>query len=80
MKKLLILCSLVLSLGCAVHVGPVKFAVGEAQVVTCPQNAPPECMEVVEGGGITEGFDHLVSSTLGRAIDAVAAFFHVGVP
>ena len=64
-----------LTVGCAARVGPVQWAVGDAAVTSCPEGSAC-CSEVTRGGTLSEGFDVLVERTLGRAIDAVACFFH----
>ena len=77
MKRLILSTILLLTGGGAVDLGPVKWAVGDAYITECPEPVQPNCMEVVHGAAISDGFDEVIKNTLGRAIDAVAAFFHV---
>lgn len=85
LKQIAIVTSLIFVTGCAFAAGPgpvkpFKWVVGDAYIRECPVGAPPDCVAEVHGGTLSQGFDDLVKSTLGRAIDAVAGFFHVAMP
>ncbi|MGH0031509.1 MAG: hypothetical protein ACQGVC_17085 [Myxococcota bacterium] len=68
--RLLVLLALLAPLGCAVAVGPVGFAVGDAYVERDEAGNVAE----IRGGAVSAEFASIWEVTVGRAFDAALAF------